>query len=90
MGMNKPIKHKTHHYVVADGVYLGGFGDGATPPDGAIKVPLAPKHGKDVWDGVKWVDYTPTPQPAPDINAAIRALIAGDTVAAQAAMDKME
>ena len=30
------------------------------------------------------------PQPAPDHNAAIRALIAGDDVAAQAAMDKMD
>ena len=30
------------------------------------------------------------PRPAPDRDAAIRALIAGDAVAAQAAMDKME
>lgn len=30
------------------------------------------------------------PQPAPDRDAAIRALIAGDLVAAQTAMDKME
>jgi len=33
---------------------------------------------------------THVPQPAPDRDAAIRALIAGDIIAAQAAMDKME
>lgn len=85
-------KHKTHFYVDANGVQIGGFGDGATPPAGAIKVPKPPKDGRDVWDADKnkWVDYIPAPQPAPDRDAAIRALILGDTVAAQAAMDKME
>ena len=88
--MKKPIKHKTHHYVDESGAYLGGFGDGATQPDGAIKVPLAPKHGLDTWDGVKWVHYVRPPRPAPDLDAAIQAIIDGDLVAAQAAMDKMK
>ena len=89
-------KHKTHHYVDESGIYIGGFGDGATPPDGAIKVFRGPKNGNDTWDGIKWNDYIPTPLPAPDRDAAIRAIITAlsasgmDMTDAQAAMDKME
>lgn len=42
----------TLHFVDADGNYIGGFGDGAIPPDGAIQVEQAPKHGHDKWDHV--------------------------------------
>lgn len=44
----------TKHYADADGTYLGGFGDGARPPEGAIETP-APLHGKMRWTGSKWV-----------------------------------
>ena len=85
----KHTKHRTYHYVDASGIYIGGFGDGATPPEGAIKVP-APKHGKDVWDGEKWTRYVRPSQNVPDLKAAVQAIISGDMIAAQTAMDKME
>lgn len=44
----------TQHYADAQGVYLGGFGDGATPPSGAVAVP-EPPHGEAIWDGEAWV-----------------------------------
>lgn len=43
----------TKHYRNAAGEYLGGFGDGAAPPDGAILCP-APARGDDSWDGSAW------------------------------------
>ena len=46
----------TIHYVDAMGTYLGGFNDTAHIPQGAIKV-SAPNHGKDTWDGTKWIPY---------------------------------
>lgn len=78
----------TKHYIDADGNYLGGFGGGALPPDGSIKV-KAPKNGNDKYVNGKWVDHVPTPQSRPDLVKAIQALIDGDTVAAQVAMDKL-
>ena len=44
----------TQHYVDAQGVYLGAFGDGATPPQGAVEVP-APPHGLATWANGAWV-----------------------------------
>ena len=83
----------TKHYVDENGVYLGGFGDGAEPPEGSRKV-HAPKHGKDIWDGNKWMYYVHIPQPAPDINAALRvlarSLIGTDLDDFNEAMDKMK
>ena len=43
----------TTHFADAQGVYLGGFGDGAVPPEGAVEVP-APPHGLATWDGAGW------------------------------------
>ena len=86
------IKHKTHFYVDANGNQLGGFGDGAKPKQsGAVKVGTPPKSGLDTWDAVGgvWIHVTPAPTPAPDLTAAIQALIDGDLVAAQAAMDQL-
>lgn len=83
------MKSKTKHYIGSDGVYLGGFGDGAKIPAGSKVVP-APKHGRDTWDGVKWIDYAPEPKSAPDLIAAIQAIINGDMIAAQEAVDRME
>lgn len=34
--------------------YVGGFGDGAVPPAGAIEVPDAPTFADDIWVGNKW------------------------------------
>lgn len=44
----------TLHYVDAQGVYLGGFGDGAAPPHGAVEVP-EPPHGLATWVNGAWV-----------------------------------
>lgn len=44
----------TQHYVDAQGAYLGGYGDGATPPAGATEVP-EPPHGEAIWEGEAWV-----------------------------------
>ena len=70
------MKHKTYHYVDGDGNYLGGFGDGAEPPIGAVEV-TAPNHGRDTWDGNKWTHYVPEPQADPDIEGAVRLLAVG-------------
>lgn len=44
----------TTHYVDALGVYLGGFGDGAIPPQDAVEV-TEPPHGLAIWQGGAWV-----------------------------------
>jgi len=44
----------TTHYSDAQGNYIGGFGDGATPPAGAIERP-APNAASDTWNGSAWV-----------------------------------
>jgi|GEM_PF-6577193 len=41
------------HYVDSEGNSLGSF-DGATPPDGAIEVAIAPNHGLEIWNGSGW------------------------------------
>lgn len=61
----------TKHYVNESGKYLGGFGDGAEPPDGAISVP-APINGLDTWDGANWIAYTPTQA---ELEAELDALV---------------
>ena len=43
----------TIHYADAAGAYLGGYGDGAMPPGGAIEVP-APPHGLATWANGAW------------------------------------
>lgn len=43
----------TLHFVDDNGLYLGGFGDGAKPPEGSIEVP-APSDGRMEWDGSEW------------------------------------
>jgi len=50
----------TQHYVDSNNNYLGGFGDGAMPPEGSTEVP-APAHGLDTWDGAAWIPYVPDP-----------------------------
>jgi hypothetical protein len=44
----------TKHYVDLDGNYLGGFGDGALPPEGAIERE-APVDGRMNYNGTAWV-----------------------------------
>jgi len=44
----------TTHYSDAQGNYIGGFGDGATPPAGAVERP-APNAASDTWNGSAWV-----------------------------------
>lgn len=49
------IERGTVFYAEADGALIGGFGEGAAPPDGAIKTSSAPPDGSAIWDGAAWV-----------------------------------
>jgi hypothetical protein len=49
----------TKHYVTPEGVYIGGFGDGAEPPAGAIEVLTAPDHAAQLWRNGAWLAYVP-------------------------------
>lgn len=46
----------TKYYVNANGDYIGGF-EGVEPPVGSFEVDAPPPHGKDRWDGTKWVEH---------------------------------
>ena len=51
----------TTHYSDAQGNYVGGFADGAQPPEGAIERP-APPRADAVWGGSGWaVPQSPEP-----------------------------
>ena len=43
------------YYVDQNGIYLGGYGGGANPPNGAIEVQKPPAHGLDKWVNGAWV-----------------------------------
>lgn len=60
----------TKHYVTSEGVYIGGFGDGAEPPAGAIEVSTAPDHAAQLWLNGTWLAYVP---PKAEQEAARRA-----------------
>ena len=64
----------TTHFSSPDGTYLGGFGDGAKPPKGAIEVP-APAHGRDTWDGGKWIAFD---HAAAQVDADVAAVLASN------------
>lgn len=49
----------TKHYVTSGGVYVGGFGDGAQPPAGAIEVMEPPAHASQLWVNGAWQAYVP-------------------------------
>jgi len=49
----------TTHYSDAQGNYVGGFADGAHPPEGAIERP-APPRADAVWGGSGWAVPQPT------------------------------
>jgi hypothetical protein len=51
----------TTHYSDAQGSYVGGFADGAQPPEGAIERP-APPRADAVWGGSGWA-VPQSPQP---------------------------
>ena len=51
----------TTHYSDAQGNYVGGFADGAQPPEGAIERP-APPRADAVWNGIGWA-VPQAPQP---------------------------
>jgi len=51
----------TTHYSDAQGNYIGGFADGAQPPEGAIERP-APPRADAVWNGIGWA-VPQAPQP---------------------------
>jgi hypothetical protein len=49
----------TKYYVTPEGVYIGGFGDGAEPPAGATEVLTAPDHAAQLWLNGEWQAYVP-------------------------------
>ena len=49
----------TKHYITSDGVYIGGFGDGAEPPVGAVEVVEPPAHAAQLWLNGVWQAYVP-------------------------------
>ena len=49
----------TKHYVTSEGIYIGGFGDGAEPPVGAIEVSDPPDHAMQLWLNGAWQVYAP-------------------------------
>ena len=62
----------TTHYSDAQGNYVGGFADGAQPPEGAIERP-APPRADAVWNGSGWaVPQSPQPTLA-EARAAVNA-----------------
>lgn len=50
----------TKHYITPEGVYIGGFGDGAEPPPDAIEVKTPPTHAKQLWVDKRWQAYLPS------------------------------
>ena len=79
---------KTEFYVDSNGKQYGGFGNGAKPPEGAVKVP-EPQHGKDVWDVDHWIPYVPPILEDSPTVAALQAILDGDMVAAQEAINQL-
>jgi hypothetical protein len=74
----------TTHYSDAQGNYIGGFADGAQPPEGAIERP-APPRADAVWGGSGWaVPQSPQPtveeQRAQWSAAAVQLKIALDEI----------
>lgn len=45
----------TEHYVDSQGNYIGGFGDGAQPPEGSTLAPSAPPSGAHTLVSGAWV-----------------------------------
>ncbi|NBE05921.1 hypothetical protein [Paragemmobacter ruber] len=48
----------TQFFVDTQGRFIGAFGDGATPPEGAVEVDVPPPDGRMVWAGEGWT-YDP-------------------------------
>jgi hypothetical protein len=52
----------TEYYFSSTGQFLGGFIDGAIPPDGAVLYGItAPMNGLDTWLNGVYTSYVPTP-----------------------------
>ena len=60
----------TKFYVTTAGAYIGGFGDGAEPPSGAIEVAIPPDHADQVWSGTVWLAYVPPKERQKEARAA--------------------
>lgn len=60
----------TKFYVTKAGAYIGGYGDGAMPPHGAIEVENAPDHAGQVWDGAEWLAYVPPKEQQQEARSA--------------------
>lgn len=52
----------TQFFVDAEGRFIGGFGDGAVPPEGAVEVMVAPPSGAAIWTDGAWVEPVPVPE----------------------------
>jgi len=74
----------TTHYSDAQGRYVGGFADGAQPPEGAIERP-APPRADAVWGGSGWA-VPQSPQPTVEEQ---RAQWAATAVQIKIALDEL-
>ena len=74
----------TTHYSDAQGSYIGGFADGAQPPEGAIERP-APPRADAVWNGSGWA-VPQSPQPTVEEQ---RAQWSATTVQIKIALDEL-
>jgi len=74
----------TTHYSDAQGNYVGGFADGAQPPEGAIERP-APPRADAVWGGSGWA-VPQSPQPTVEEQ---RAQWSATTVQIKIALDEL-
>jgi len=74
----------TTHYSDAQGSYIGGFADGAQPPEGAIERP-APPRADAVWSGSGWA-VPQSPQPTVEEQ---RAQWSATTVQIKIALDEL-
>lgn len=78
----------TQHFRDSSGNYIGGFGDGATPPQGAIECETPPPDGRAVWTNGAWVMPTIyNPLEPYQFHAMLQ--IAGLTQTVQTAIDNM-
>ena len=59
----------TIHYRIGTD-YVGGFGDGAIPPSGAVICP-APNRGDNVWNGSSWEPKTLTQSELDEIKQIV-------------------
>lgn len=56
--------------------YIGGYGDGAEPPAGAVEVPAPPQNAAATWNGAAWIE-PPPPRVLIPLGTVLFRIIAG-------------